>query len=1024
MEKAAVLVGGTVVKTTYFQRKYFSYEGFLTAFYLGDISYRHFDREQFLSMDSDLYSGRGRGGYYNETVFLAYKSRKQGSPSIVDVFKSEFRSSDFLATTGDKIQVTRLYIAAPYNYFYSIATFEFSFVLGSRVVDDATGKSILIPPGTTPSISQIQGNQSDAVTFYNNRKGLIDLFQSGEKDAAATLITKAALVINQINRDIFSLFNLAGPDGPQQHSFVVCQNESWQLGNIFGDLSLNSLQFFYLKLDNFYRSAYENLNLLIDSEGDERQYWLVRGMAPEALSLLDPFEKIRLLSFMVRKRLSTAFEKEIDEELVVRTINAFTASTISEVDDFMDLMVSTYPLEDSKTTLFQALYDRMSTSTNFKEGLLGISNWVFGTNFQPTTTKGKFIKTMYSLWTFSKYNPYNDDGTIKPNTLAFKMTGSGVAQFSSVNTDNYLFHYTHDVAYRERDSQSETPVYSIDYPEAAPMVIPYESEKSFGIFLDNFNFGFKGDKIIAYRRLKHTVILLSDNSDVKRETNEVQFGNYQIYQPVSLLNTNIDTSVSLVKVDGNDVTVNGQNVNSFVPVFALKFVDDDGDSKDAETMLGYILDVATTFSGIGNLAKLRHLRWAAAGAETVGLFTLEGLQLVIGGVEFTSGVLSFLYGFVECGEDDDFCREMKTFLSILDIATLSADGITTLLAKRQARRLLHTVSDSTDPVEIQAALVARLGDSEHSEEAAHVILQFSDEASVLESFAEMSGRIREIVVAKIKKALELAPENKFALTYSLAEIQHITEHLSTKVNFLGEAFHKLCADFIFTGSRVKKRITSVELVKQITFYYDVVQKRGFTSGFNNIDHFRAFCVKTRNHFSVTIKFWDDDLLTTVFEELQTRDPDLADHLMDYWMEDFDFSKRFELIVQGSANRKFLPGDPIPNGIPLPDGQPGDFEFAFRTKPKDYEVFTLITKEYFRRSGNVIDENAFLSKGFLNSKDVKSIYGDQLFNNYLDHLDSDDINFILPGPNAKKPISFAILCSGKPYDNQPFTTFKY
>lgn len=191
---------------------------------------------------------------------------------------------------------------------------------------------------------------------------------------------------------------------------------------------------------------------------------------------------------------------------------------------------------------------------------------------------------------------------------------------------------------------------------------------------------------------------------LKQETQNVLYGTYDIYQPVSLHSSNTQTKSALSTVKGNDIAVNGNNINSLIPIFVLKFIDDAGDRSDAETVLGYVVDVVTTYTGLGSLTKLKHLRWAATGANTVELFSIQGLRLVVGGVEFTSGVLGLFANFVECDPNNSFCNGVKTFIMALQLASLTinaTDSLATFAMRRSAGRVIEEAGGANEAEIVQ-----------------------------------------------------------------------------------------------------------------------------------------------------------------------------------------------------------------------------------------------------------------------------------------------------------------------------------
>lgn len=715
MENAVILRTGKVVRKSSFISKSlkFDLQGFLVEFAIekSEKIYKHVTKDKFNLKDINGIDKQISAGYYLESEFLKYLA------NIINITKlKEFALKDgeiIFAEDGDEIEVSRLYIKSPYNYFYKLEKFNIGYKKNVDVLD--YNQNIIIPQDKIPDIISITGLKQEAVQFYTNRISIANLFNENEKDSAAFLITEIALIINMIISDIFPLFTVS--DDSNLISYVNNQISEWLSEDILINPTIETLNEFYQDISDYYKVAYSNKFKILDASGDEKLYWLAMGLSSHSLSILPFNEKIKILFYLIKNKLSDDFEKVKEEELVVNIVGSFNSSNKNEIDSFLSYFI--YPYEagtENKTTLYEVLYNRMSTSTNFKHGLLGLSNWILGTKYEPTTTKGQFVMALYLLWQFSKYNPYNDDDTLKDLTIGFK-TSNSIVEFTTTDLENTLFKYTHYVAYDSvywNNSSKEVKEYKISRPDATPILMPYESSKFGGIYFDNFNFKIEGEKITAYQSLPvYSKKGESDDNYWVVDQEDVKYGRYDIFQPVTLLSIDVETKSALSTINGNDVYINGKNINSFIPIFVLEFIDSDGDSSDAETMLGYTIDVVTTFSGFGNLTKLKHLKWASFGlnAGEVALKSLEGLRIVVGGVEFTAGVLGFFANFVECGEDDSFCKGMKTFIAIFQLTCLSVNagtGIASLIAKREAAKLLKIAGESSNDTEVIANLKSKL----------------------------------------------------------------------------------------------------------------------------------------------------------------------------------------------------------------------------------------------------------------------------------------------------------------------------
>ncbi|WP_428232489.1 hypothetical protein [Flavobacterium sp.] len=742
MENAVVLKPGKVVKKSNFIPKSlkFDLDGFVIQFAIGkpENIYKHVNKAKYNLEDLDGIDKQISAGYYLQSEFLKYLANIITSDKLKEF---ALKDSDLLfAKDGDQIEVIRLHIKSPYNYFYKLEKFIIDYKEKVSILD--YNENIIIPVDKIPTVIDINKEvMHNAHLFYTNRIPIVNSFNDDAKDSSALLITKISLMINMISSEIFPLFTILG--NGNLDSYVNTQINEWLSGDILNIPSLDVLNEFYENISDYYKVAYINQLKILEASRDEKLYWLAIGLSSQSLSVLSVDDKIKILKYLIKNKLSDNFERLHDEELVVNIVASFNATNINEIDSFLEKFLIEYD-SDTHQTLYEVLYLKMSKSTNFKEGLLGLSNWVLGTNFKPTSTRSQFVQILYALWQFSKYYPYNDDGTIKANTIGFKNV-NGNSNFSNEEDyKNFLFLYSHNTAYSAEQITSlpdelidqEFYTYKVIHEDASPMVIPYESEKEYGIFFDNFSFVINENKIKAYQEFEtwgcstsgapnltspdydKWINNHSDLCDVfyksVRKIN-VLYGTYNLFQPVSLLNTNLETKTAIATVNGDSIIENGKNVNSFIPAFVLAHIDEEGDRSDIETMIGYAVDIALTFTAVGNLSKLRHLRWAAVGGESIGLISIEGLNLVIDTLTFTSQILNYISIIAgDCDENDDFCKGFKNFSNALNLLCLSLNagrmvGVASIALTKQSFLLVESVrAGATTENLIKANIRARL----------------------------------------------------------------------------------------------------------------------------------------------------------------------------------------------------------------------------------------------------------------------------------------------------------------------------
>ncbi|MBJ2125346.1 hypothetical protein [Flavobacterium sp. IB48] len=978
-------------------------------------------------------------GYYSENHYLNFKKEKSHA-SFSSLVISNFDRYLIPAAENDKIQVEKIKFFTPYKNDKNLTkkiTYELNFKSTENYIK-ADG-SIMEPSNQDEIVEKDMILSEHARNFYfSNVETLISIDPVLEF-RKVLILTKASIIINNIINSIFPLL-----DDPAFDELKILQINFWKQ-NIFAYSDENVLNNYLDRLRSFYKIAYDKQKLLKDSSKDEKLFILLLSLSEKALSIFTPENKIELLNKIYLKKLSILTEKAEYENLVIKIILSFYPDDTDSINLFLTRLTSERPEINNDKVLYQCLYDSMSTSFAITEGVIGIINHVFSSDFKPTKTKAQFVESIYTLWHFSKYNPYKEDGTYKENTINLKSSSPSLVTITKSTTNiNYTFNYTNYIAfdpkYETINSNNFTYNAITDFelkrPDAAPIIIPYYSEKFLGVFWDDYSFNFKGSKIEVYQKLKPILTtpntstpdpddyIVYNNGDVINQL----YGTYDIYQPITLLNTNIETRSAISHTSGEDINLNGQNINSFIPVFVLAFIDQDSSRGNTETLIGYTVDVATTFAGITNLTKLRHLKWATKtlSATEIGLFTIDGLRVVVGGVEFSSGVLSFLGNFIECDENSEFCKGIKTFLSLLQLACLTinvGDGIASLAAKRQARNVANIADRNGSNSNSVDNLTHALGGSDTARETANKILQFADSSSQFESLNAIVDRVRQLLTNNSNTGLfdiakRLSGEQQFIPThYSLNDMREIVSHLFTKAEVFGPAFDKLCSHFMFIGSKEGKLISKDRLVKQITFFYDEVLKRGYPSGFNRTDKiFEVFCGKSKTYFSAKFKFWNEDTINKVVNQLN--DSDLTKYIDANWLN-FNFTKRIELVVQGSSIRKYIDGEILEhlNASDFLLDAPDDFEFALRLKPQDFEVFTYIARQYAKEKKLTFDFQNVSNKGFMKLDGIERLFGENFIIQFRQTI-RNDVNFL---PNK---INFAIVKEGGPYDLEPFLKFKY
>ena len=220
-----------------------------------------------------------------------------------------------------------------------------------------------------------------------------------------------------------------------------------------------------------------------------------------------------------------------------------------------------------------------------------------------------------------------------------------------------------------------------------PVYLPYESQKHLGFYFSNasVSFGKESDIKVAFDTGKTALetVKTKDDSGVYvddvREKSIMAHYTYHPLYPIYL--SNIESQETSIKLD------------IMIPAFMLLA---NGNQQFWHNVIKtgeYALDIITTFSGIGNIAKFRHLaRLGEAGS------LIAKIKLGAGIVEVTSGVTNTLLkitGF----EDTETGKALQQYLFYLELLSLS--GEITVAIKNGLQKSAKEVVEHSDDLEKQ-----------------------------------------------------------------------------------------------------------------------------------------------------------------------------------------------------------------------------------------------------------------------------------------------------------------------------------
>ncbi|OJX28682.1 MAG: hypothetical protein BGO86_03540 [Chryseobacterium sp. 36-9] len=390
-----------------------------------------------------------------------------------------------------------------------------------------------------------------------------------------------------------------------------------------------------------------------------RLQYLVSIIPDDAVNFLDLDTKIKILRDFAGNSIY-----ESREDTVIKIVKSIQ---INDALQFLFRLQSESFVESGKTvSLLELLYKKINDRI-----------FLFGKN-----NRREFMNRLYSLWYVSALNPYNSQ----------------------------------DLSLTNNDPATTRNYYNTFYNNK-PLVLNYDSKKYFGFFVDNMNFDFNTksitvfeEKIVGYR---------TDRSgEVVPEKDFVNIGNYDFYTAISLKEYKEDDIA--VKLPAISLEGTANDKRHIIPLFYLKYMDDFGDNEDMWTALGLSIDVALTFTGIGNLSKLRHFRHLTKlGRLAIGevlpaserILVLEALSGTAAFVELTSSIASIILqyytngcknyisavkvnvndssenGQVPSNPQYEFCRTLDQVLFWAQLASAGTDFISGYMLRKSARKL-------------------------------------------------------------------------------------------------------------------------------------------------------------------------------------------------------------------------------------------------------------------------------------------------------------------------------------------------
>ena len=245
-----------------------------------------------------------------------------------------------------------------------------------------------------------------------------------------------------------------------------------------------------------------------------------------------------------------------------------------------------------------------------------------------------------------------------------------------------------------------------------PLFLPYESEKTFGFYFTNAEVNYLNSKLnVEIGTGKYDYVISDDKEGQRLEEVKENFI-YHPFQPVFLKN-----------ISSKDAPL---KLNNIVPAFLLFANEEKVFWSNIITGTEYALDVVTTFSGVGNLAKFRYLSKVVSGASKLS-------KVVTGtaaAVEITSGTVSALFKLTGV-KDTAFGALILEYLFWLELLSLSGE-LTNALRNGLKRTATKIVNSEEDFAKLQKELDELVESGKLSKADADEVVRHFDEVTEVE----------------------------------------------------------------------------------------------------------------------------------------------------------------------------------------------------------------------------------------------------------------------------------------------------
>lgn len=611
---------------------------------------------------------------------------------------------------------------------------------------------ISIPPiveNPNDRLNNMPDGEFYTVNFVSNPtiQALSDTDERKEK--IARLVTLIAFKVYGVYSEVLFNLNENEPNESIVRQLILGIESSWETGVLSdnatdADSILLELTEYRNALGNFYNALrYADFGQLNEYE---KLRELFKIISISALGIIDISTRIEAINDNVNE--------DFDVEYILKILKSVQNNQSTEF--FQNLSLYNYVSGNGNTTL-DSLYSIIYRKCYSAFGLIGIGKEKWKT----------VMDEFYRIWLYSDFNPYDILGNLK----------------DSYPPDNTFA------------LQDDPILYTLNYQSSSTALIFQKT---------NFDFQFR-QKFIDIYALDNGITYYIESIFNNTGPQGYLISSYNIFQPIVVQNSSENTN----SIKFLQVRLEGQNANEFggvIPLFYLKYIDDIKNVDNLETAAEVTFDVALTITGVGNLAKLRHLKHinklgrVALGLEVAvpgqTLITYELAQGTAGLIEVSSSVASLWINHVNdyqntsCNPvspqyneaDCEWYKSFENWMLFLQIKSGVLDAVSSLAVKRGARALLTNPPSNFEPEALQ--ILGRFADNNFTDLKNLFQLKLTDQTGIL--FQNVWDKLNDLPLSPINRQEEFILDFQGARK---ADLQILNENGGELVDYWNQIEH-------------------------------------------------------------------------------------------------------------------------------------------------------------------------------------------------------------------------------------------